>query len=147
MRFADYLPRPDCGLISHRIGVRYASRARRPSASATLPIIHRHTQEIMPTLHVSVPHTLSRPEAKERLIRFIDLLRENHGDHVSDLDQSWEGDTLRFGFKTLGFRLGGRIAVTDQTLDAHGELPFSAIVFRHKIEAAIREQLTRLMAN
>ena len=101
----------------------------------------------MPTLHVSVPHTLSQQEARERLVRFIDLLHSNYGHQVSDLEQSWEDDTLRFRFKSYGFHLGGRITVTDHDLDAHGELPFSAIIFRHKIESAIREQLTRLVAS
>lgn len=100
----------------------------------------------MPSLHVTVPHTLSRQEARDRLVRFIDLLRENYGSQVSDLEQSWEDDTLRFQFRTYGFKLAGRIAVTDHELDAQGDLPLSALIFRHKIEAGIREQLTRLVA-
>ncbi len=101
----------------------------------------------MPNLRVQVPHSLARPEARQRLERFLELLQESYGNQVSDLDQAWEDNTLRFRFKSYGFRLAGSIAVTDDELDVQSDLPFAAIVFRHKIESAIRQQLTRLMAN
>jgi hypothetical protein len=100
----------------------------------------------MPSLHVRVPHMLPQQEARERLIRFIDLLREHYGDRVSDLQQSWDGDTLQFRFKAYGFKLEGQITVADHELDAQAKLPLSAMIFRHRIEAAIRDELARLMA-
>ena len=100
----------------------------------------------MPNLQVRVPHTLTQQEARERLVRFVELLHDSYGSQVSDLDQTWESDTLRFRFKTYGFQLAGNITVTDHELDVRGDLPFSALIFRHRIESGIREQLTRLVA-
>jgi hypothetical protein len=65
---------------------------------------------------------------------------------VSDLNQTWEGDTLRFRFKTFGIQLAGGIDVSDHDLKVTGELPFSAMMFRGKIESSIREELERLVA-
>src|SRR5262245_2682006 len=99
----------------------------------------------MPQFSVKVPHTLPQQEARDRLNRFIDILRAKFQDSVNDLQQNWDGDTLRFSFKTFGIALKGGITVDDKQLDVTGDLPFTAMMFRGKIETAIREQLERLV--
>jgi putative polyhydroxyalkanoate system protein len=99
----------------------------------------------MPQFHVQVPHELPQQEARERLNRFIDILRQKFQDSVNDLEQNWDGDTLRFQFKTYGIPLKGGIAVEPDKLEVKGDLPFTAVMFRGKIESTIREQLERLM--
>jgi putative polyhydroxyalkanoate system protein len=99
----------------------------------------------MPQFHVAVPHTLSQQEARERLNRFVDILRAKFQDSVSDLEQNWDGDTLRFSFRTFGIGLKGGVTVGEKQLEVTGDLPFTAMMFRGKIESSIREQLERLM--
>ena len=99
----------------------------------------------MPQFSVQVPHTLPQQEARERLNRFVDILRAKFQDSVNDLEQNWDGDTLRFSFKTFGIPLKGGITVGDKQLNVTGDLPFTAMMFRGKIESAIREQLERLV--
>jgi putative polyhydroxyalkanoate system protein len=99
----------------------------------------------MPKFGVTVPHELEREEARSRLERFVDMLQRNFGDQVKDLEQSWEGDTLKFKFKTYGIQLDGGITVGDKDLSVAGELPFAAMMFRGKIESGIREQLEKLV--
>lgn len=101
----------------------------------------------MPKFGVRVPHELSQQEARSRLDRFAERLQQKFEGQVSGLEQSWEGDTLRFQFKTYGIQLTGGIAVTENELNLDGELPFSAMMFRGKIESAIREQLEKLVAS
>ena len=99
----------------------------------------------MPKFSVQVPHTLSQQEAHERLGRFADVIGEKFRDQVSDLEQKWEGDTLEFRFKSFGIPLSGGITVGDKQLDLNGDLPFSAMIFKGKIESAIREQLEKIV--
>ena len=99
-----------------------------------------------PKFNVRVPHFLTQDEARSRLERFADVLQQKFQNQVSDLDQSWEGDTLRFRFKTFGIPLDGGIAVSGEELNVDGNLPFSAVMFRGKIESSIREELERLMS-
>jgi hypothetical protein len=99
----------------------------------------------VPKFHFEVPHTLSADEARSRLERFIESLGAKFQDKVSDLEQQWDGNTLSFGFKTFGIKIKGAIAALADKLDINGELPFSAIMFKGKIESEVREQLTRLM--
>ncbi|MCI0335244.1 MAG: polyhydroxyalkanoic acid system family protein [Planctomycetes bacterium] len=101
----------------------------------------------MPKFGVRVPHQLTQQEAHSRLERFAEVLQDKFKDQVRDLQQSWEGETLRFQFKTYGIPLDGGITVTDEELNLAGDLPFSAMMFRGKIESAIREQLERLVAS
>jgi len=100
----------------------------------------------MPKFNVQVPHSLTQQEARSRLERFADMLQQKFQNQVSDLQQSWDGDTLRFHFKTYGIPLAGGITVSDQDLKVDGDLPFSAMMFRGKIESSIREELERLVA-
>ncbi len=100
----------------------------------------------MPKFGVRVPHELTQEEARSRLERFAESLQQKFQDQVGDLHQSWEGDTLQFQFKTYGIPLKGGITANENDLNLDGELPFSAMMFRGKIESAIREQLERLVA-
>ena len=101
----------------------------------------------MPKFNVTVPHALSQQEATERLNRFADILREKFKDSVGDLEQNWEGNALAFRFKTFGIPISGKISVGDKDLVVNGDLPFTAMMFKGKIESSIREQLERLMTS
>lgn len=97
----------------------------------------------MPKFHVTVPHSLSQDEAKERLDHFKETAGSS--EQVSDLHQSWEGNALHFGFKTYGIPLKGAAEVSEGQLDITGELPFSAIVFKGKIESGIKKVMAKLL--
>lgn len=99
----------------------------------------------MPKFRLEIPHTLTAEEAKSRLERFIESLQAKFKDKVSDLDQSWNGNTLAFGFKTFGIKVAGAVAALEDKLDVTGDIPFAAMMFKGKIETEIREQLGRLM--
>jgi hypothetical protein len=99
----------------------------------------------VPKFHFEIPHTLSADDAKSRMERFVESLQARFQDKVSDLDQGWNGNTLAFGFKTFGIKITGTIAALDNKLDVNGEIPFSAMMFKGKIESEVKEQLARLM--
>jgi putative polyhydroxyalkanoate system protein len=100
----------------------------------------------MPKFGVRVPHQLSKDEARSRLERFIEMIEQKYADKVSELQQSWDGDTLKFHFKTYGIPLDGGITVSDSELNMAGDLPFAAVMFKGKIESEIRESLERIVA-
>lgn len=99
----------------------------------------------MPKFNLEIPHTLSAEEAKSRLERFIESMQARFQDKVSDLEQGWHGNTLKFGFKTFGFKIAGAVESLEQKLAVTGEIPFTAMMFKGKIESEVKEQLTRLM--
>lgn len=95
----------------------------------------------MPKINLEIPHQLSAEEARSRLERFTESLPQ---DQVSDLEQSWNGDTLTFGFKTYGIKIGGDLKAAGEKLLVSVDLPFSAMMFKGKIESGIKKQLERL---
>lgn len=100
----------------------------------------------MPKLNFSVPHTLEKAEAKSRLEAFAGRVRDKYQGQVKDVKEWWEGDTLCFAFRTMGINIDGRLAVEDDRLNVDGNLPFSAMMFKGKIESGLREELQKLMA-
>lgn len=99
----------------------------------------------MPKLNFSVPHLQTKEDARHRLERFSEGLRSKFQDQMSDFEESWSGDVLAFAFKTFGIRVQGDITVNDSDLAVACELPFSAMMFKGKIESEIQKQLSRLM--
>ncbi len=99
----------------------------------------------MPKLNLEVPHTLPQEEARDRLQRFAESLHGRFGDQAKDITQEWLGNVLSFGFKTLGMRIEGNIAVEPDKLVVTGDLPISAMMFKGKIESEIRKQLEKLV--
>lgn len=100
----------------------------------------------MPKLSFSVPHSLEKSEARSRLEAFAERVREKYQGQVKDVKEWWEGDNLCFGFRTMGVNIDGQLAVEDDHLDVNGNLPFSAMMFKGRIESSLKEELEKLMA-
>jgi len=98
----------------------------------------------VPKIHLEIPHQLSAEEARSRLERFTEGLPQ---DQVTDLEQSWHENTLSFVFKTFGIKINGDLTAANEKLLVNIELPFSAMMFKGKIESGIKKQLERLTAS
>jgi hypothetical protein len=106
----------------------------------------RPIEDAVPKLNLAVPHTLDRAEARSRLEAFSGRIRAKYEGQVKDVKEWWEGDTLCFGFRTLGINIEGRVTVEDDRLTVDGNLPFSAMMFKGKIESSLREELEKIVA-
>ena len=99
----------------------------------------------MPKFSVTIPHALSTEETVKRLHRFTETVGSDQ--QVSDLEQSWQGNDLHFGFKTFGMQIRGVVAVSVDQLQVSGEIPFSAMMFKGKIESEIQKVLAKLLSD
>jgi hypothetical protein len=100
----------------------------------------------MPKLNVEVPHTLGRDEAARRLKQQFDLARGAYGSYVSDLQEQWNDDhTLTFGFKAMGMKVAGTLAVEDALVRVLVELPLAAMMIKGTIEQRTRQELTQIL--
>ena len=99
----------------------------------------------MPKMSLRIPHQLDRAEARSRIEGMIDSLREQYGDKITDINESWNGDTGAFSFKAMGMSLAGTLQVTDNEVAVDGDLPWAAKPFQGTIEATIRERTERLL--
>jgi hypothetical protein len=99
----------------------------------------------MPKITVNVPHELGQQTAAERLQSFLARLKEKHQGQVSDLEEEWSGNALKFRFKTFGFQFQGAGNVSDSDAKIDVDIPFAAMMFKGKIESEMRETLTRVL--
>jgi hypothetical protein len=100
---------------------------------------------VMPSLAVQVQHELSVADAVIRLQNFLEEVRRDHGDRVSDVRGEWQGETLKFGFIAMGMQINGNLVASDHDVRVTGNLPFAAALFRGTIEQTIRTELEKLL--
>jgi hypothetical protein len=99
----------------------------------------------MPKINVTVPHQLGQQAATERLHSFLGKLKEKHQDQVSNLQEDWTDNSLKFSFKSFGFQFQGTGSISDTDAKIDLDLPFAAMMFKGKIEGEIRDTLTRVL--
>lgn len=99
----------------------------------------------MPSLAVQVSHELPISDAIARLQNFLEEVRRDHGDRVSNVRGEWTDETLQFGFVAMGMQINGHLVVSTQEVSVNGNLPFAAALFRGMIEQTIRTELEKLL--
>ncbi len=100
----------------------------------------------MPSMSVTVPHFSTQEDVTARLKGLLERAKERNQDKVQDLVEQWNDHTLTFSFKAYGFDVGGTVVVEPQTVRVEAKLPFAAMMFKGKIEQALRDELTRALA-
>ena len=100
----------------------------------------------MSEFKLEVPHQIGQEQATVRLKGFLKQVRERYESQVSDLEESWNDNTLQFSFKAYNFDIGGNLSVQADTVSLKGNLPLAAFAFRRRIEQTIRDELEKLLS-
>ncbi len=100
----------------------------------------------MPSFKMSVPHKLTQAEAQRRIEGLLADLKDQYGDQVSNLEESWSNHTGTFAMTAMGMKLSGTLAVQPNEVAIDGTIPFAAVPFRGQIENLIRERAEKLLA-
>ncbi len=100
----------------------------------------------MPNLTVSIPHQLSRAEAKRRIQDELGKLRHQQATLLGNLQESWTGDTMSFTIALLGQSISGHVAVKDQSVDIDVEFPWLVAQLAGALKQSIEQQGRRLLA-
>jgi hypothetical protein len=100
----------------------------------------------MPDLNISIPHQLSQDEALLRLKSAIADAKEQYGEKIDELRENWNGYSGTLNVAAMGQKLSVVLAVNPSDVTVQSALPMIAMMFRGKIEAAIRQEGTKLLA-
>jgi hypothetical protein len=100
----------------------------------------------MPGLIVSVSHRLSQDEALRRIKAVVAHAKVQYSDKISDLHESWNGYVGAVEASGMGQKGSGTVAVNPSDVTVHITLPFAALLFKSRIESAIRDTLMRILA-
>jgi hypothetical protein len=99
----------------------------------------------MPKTTVTVDHSLGKDEALQRLHGMLAQVKQNYGNQISDMDESWNDNGGSISFNAMGFKIVADILVTDNQAAFDVELPWAAKMFQGTIETTIRERAERLL--
>ncbi len=102
-------------------------------------------KRIMPKITIEEPHSLGADEAVRKLKDKFDFVRSMYGSQVQDLEESWEGHTLTFGFKAMGMKVRGTVAVEDDKATLCADLPLAAMLMKGTIENRVRQELGAIL--
>jgi len=100
----------------------------------------------MPNLTASIPHQLTRTEAKRRIQDQIAQLRGQYGTVLGSLQENWEGDTLHFAAGAMGQSIKGSVAVEDQAVQVNVELPWLLAQIAGGVKQQIEQQGRKLLS-
>ena len=100
----------------------------------------------MAKLDISIPHTLTEEIALDRVRNLLGEVKSTHGDKISGLSESWNGNTGQFSFTAAGFKISGTLRVSASDVNLNGTLPFAASFFRGTIESTIREEAEKILS-
>jgi putative polyhydroxyalkanoate system protein len=94
---------------------------------------------------MSIPHQLSRAEARRRIEEGIAQAERQYGAMLGPVEQRWTGDTLDATAGPLGQRVSGKVIVEDQVVRVEVALPWMlgvmADMLRPQIEQRARDAL------
>ncbi len=97
-------------------------------------------------MQVTVNHALPPHEAKRRLDKFADSLKQQFPNDAGNITQTWHGDDCTVSGKIKGFPIGCTLHVGDSDVTAKGDIPFFARPFQSVIEGAIRNGLEKALS-
>lgn len=98
----------------------------------------------MPKLSVSIPHQLSRQEARSRVGQLVDQSRQQL-DGLGTLDERWDGDILNFKGSALGVSVTGAVHVEDQEVRLEVDLPWQLAMFSATVKQRIEQEGRKLL--
>jgi putative polyhydroxyalkanoate system protein len=91
-------------------------------------------------MRIAVPHRTTKENARRIVERRMAELERQYGQYASDVDKTWNGDRLDFGFKAKGFSGKGTVEITDSEVIIDGKLPLLAKPFEPRIRSTIERE-------
>lgn len=94
----------------------------------------------MPDMTATIPHQLTRAEAKRRIQDQMGVMRQQYGSVLTNLHETWTGDTMAFSLTAMGEAISGRLAVDDQAVHLTVALPWILRMLAETVKPAIEQQ-------
>lgn len=91
-------------------------------------------------MQVTIPHKDSEVTAITKVKKILSDSRSKLAAHVTDVEESWEGNVLTYAFTAQGYHISGTLTVKDKAFDLYAKLPLTLKLFEGRIEKMIQEQ-------
>jgi putative polyhydroxyalkanoate system protein len=101
----------------------------------------------MQNLTMSIPHRLTRAEARRRIEDGVAQLKRQYGGTLGNLDEHWTGDTMAFTLTVTGVTLSGHVYVEDQVVRLDMPLPWPLAMLAGGVKQQIEQQGRKLLGS
>ncbi len=101
----------------------------------------------MANITVSIPHQLSRAEARRRIENHITQLQEQYGSQLDHFEHRWDGDRLDFAAGVMGMSISGNLRVEDQVVNLEVALPWALATLAKTATQTIEQEGRKLLGN
>ena len=99
----------------------------------------------MAPLTITIPHQLSKVEARQRIENHLGELLGQYGSHLDHLDHHWNGDTLDFQGGVMGMTISGKLQVEDQLVRVELTLPWVLATMARTLTQTIEQEGRKLL--
>jgi len=99
---------------------------------------------LMANLTVSIPHQLTREEAKRRVGELVSQFQKQYGG-LGQVSQRCEGDTMHFTLAAAGMTTTGQVFVEDQAVRLDIPLPWPLRMLAAGIKQCIEQEGRKLL--
>src|SRR5260370_34304813 len=93
----------------------------------------------MSNVTVSIPHELTRAEAKQRVEQLIDRFRQQYG-NLGQVERRWDGDTLHFTLSAVGMSPAGQAFAEDRAVRVDIPLPWPLAMPAGKLKHQLEQE-------
>lgn len=97
------------------------------------------------TVSVTIPHRLSKDEARRRLEGGFQRVTEQMAGKAVSVDQTWDGDRMDFSARVMGQSITGKLMVRDASVDLEIDLPWLLASMANLFKGRLRKETTLLL--
>jgi putative polyhydroxyalkanoate system protein len=94
---------------------------------------------------MSIPHQLTRAEAKRRVHEQVETLKRQYGGVMGHVQDTWTGDTMAFTLTVSGVTVSGHVYVEDHVVRLDVPLPWRLSMLVGGVKAQIEQQGRKLL--
>ena len=94
----------------------------------------------MAPLTITIPHQLSKAEARQRIDSHLTELLGQYASHLDHLDHHWNGDTLDFQAGIMGLTISGKVFVEEQAVRVEVILPWVLATLARTVSQSIEQE-------
>jgi putative polyhydroxyalkanoate system protein len=100
----------------------------------------------MAPLIITIPHQLSKVEARQRIENHLGELLGQYGSHLDHLDHHWNGDILDFQAGVMGLNITGKVHVEEQAVRVEVVLPWVLATMARTVTQSIEQEGQKLLS-
>lgn len=97
------------------------------------------------TITLSIPHRLSRDEARTRIQTTLAGLKTQHAARLANIEEQWSADHMDFRLAVMGQSITGRVDIRDSTVDLAIDLPWILAMLADKVRGEVQREGTKLL--